>query len=135
MATTAVSVGTMKVAQISKAVGDFELVERDIPEPGRGQARVKVEACGICHSDVLVKEGLWPGLQYPPVPGHEIAGRLDALGVGVTAWKKGNRVVVGWHGGNEFVGDECRRGDSAMCVNRKGTGIDYYGGYAKYIIA
>jgi D-arabinose 1-dehydrogenase-like Zn-dependent alcohol dehydrogenase len=135
MATTAVSVGTMKVAQISKAAGDFELVERDIPEPGPGQVRVKVEACGICHSDVLVKEGLWPGLQYPRVPGHEIAGRLDALGVGVTAWKKGDRVGVGWHGGHDFVCDECRRGDFAMCVNRKVTGIDYDGGYAEYMIA
>ena len=124
----------MKAAQISKAGGDFELVERDIPEPGPGQVRVKVEACGICHSDVLVKEGLWPGLQYPRVPGHEIAGRLDALGVGVSAWKKGDRVGVGWHGGHDFVCDECRRGDFAMCVNRKVTGIDYDGGYAEYMI-
>jgi D-arabinose 1-dehydrogenase-like Zn-dependent alcohol dehydrogenase len=135
MATTAVSVGTMKAAQISKAGGDFELVERDIPEPGPEQVRVKVEVCGICHSDVLVKEGLWPGLQYPRVPGHEIAGRLDALGVGVKAWKKGDRVGVGWHGGHDFVCDECRRGDFAMCVNRKVTGIDYDGGYAEYMIA
>ena len=125
----------MKAAQISKAGGDFELVERDIPEPGSGQVRVKVEACGICHSDVLVKEGLWPGLQYPRVPGHEIAGRLDALGVGVSAWKKGDRVGVGWHGGHDFVCDECRRGDFAMCINRKVTGIDYDGGYAEYMIA
>jgi D-arabinose 1-dehydrogenase-like Zn-dependent alcohol dehydrogenase len=135
MTTTAVSVGTMKAAQISKAGGDFELVERDIREPGPGQVRVKVEACGICHSDALVKEGLWPGLQYPRVPGHEIGGRLDALGVGVTAWKKGDRVGVGWHGGHDFVCDECRRGDFAMCVNRKVTGIDYDGGYAEYVIA
>ena len=125
----------MKAAQISKAGGDFELVERDIPEPGPGQVRVTVEACGICHSDALVKEGLWPGLQYPRVPGHEIAGRLDALGVGVTAWKKGDRVGVGWHGGHDFVCDECRRGDFAMCVNRKVTGIDSDGGYAEYLIA
>jgi alcohol dehydrogenase/propanol-preferring alcohol dehydrogenase len=124
----------MKAAQISKAGGDFELVERDIPEPGPGQVRVNVEACGICHSDVLVKEGLWPGLQYPRVPGHEIAGRLDALGVGVSAWKKGDRVGIGWHGGHDFVCDECRRGDFAMCVNRKVTGIDYDGGYAEYMI-
>lgn len=135
MTTTAVSVGTMKAAQISKAGGDFELVERDIPEPGPGQVRIKVEACGICHSDVLVKEGLWPGLQYPRVPGHEIAGRLDALGAGVTAWKKGDRVGVGWHGGHDFVCDECRRGDFAMCVNRKVTGINHDGGYAEYMIA
>ena len=125
----------MKVAQISKAGGDFELVERDIPEPGPGQVRVKVEACGVCHSDVFVKEGLWPGLQYPRVPGHEIAGRLDALGAGVTAWKIGDRVGVGWHGGHDFVCDECRRGDFAMCVNRKVTGIDFDGGYAEYMIA
>jgi len=125
----------MKVAQISKAGGDFELVERDIPEPGPGQVRVKVEACGICYSDVLVKEGLWPGLQYPRVPGHEIAGRLDALGAGVRAWKKGDRVAVGWHGGHDFVCVECRRGDFAMCVNRKVTGIDHDGGYAEYVIA
>src|SRR6516162_6217095 len=97
----------MKVAQISKAGGDFELVERDIPEPGPAQVRVKVEACGVCHSDVFVKEGLWPGLQYPRVPGHEIGGRLDALGVGVTASKIGDRVGVGWHGGHDFVCDEC----------------------------
>ncbi|MGA8658178.1 MAG: alcohol dehydrogenase [Chthoniobacterales bacterium] len=125
----------MKAAQISKAGGDFELVERDIPEPGAGQVRVKVEACGICHSDVVVQEGLWPGLQYPRVPGHEIAGRLDALGAGVSAWKKGDRVGVGWHGGHDFVCDECRRGDFAMCINRKVTGIDCDGGYAEYMIA
>ena len=125
----------MKVAQISKAGGDFELVERDIPEPGPGQVRVKVEACGVCRSDVFVKEGLWPGLQYPRVPGHEIAGRLDALGAGVTARKIGDRVGVGWHGGHDFVCDECRRGDFAMCVNRKVTGIDFDGGYAEYMIA
>src|SRR5207253_7654014 len=125
----------MKAAQISKPGGDWELVERDIPEPGAGQVRVKVEACGICHSDVLVKEGLWPGLQYPRVPGHEIAGRIDAVGDGVTEWKKGQRVGVGWHGGHDFVCELCRRGDFAMCVNRKVTGIDFDGGYAEYLIA
>src|SRR5438034_1011523 len=78
----------MKAAQISKAGGDFEIVEREIPQPARGQVRIKVEACGICHSDMLVKEGLWPGLQYPRVPGHEVAGRVDAVGEGVTNWKK-----------------------------------------------
>ena len=124
----------MKVAQISKPSGDFELVERDIPEPGPGQVRIKVEACGICHSDVVVKDGLWPGLQYPRIPGHEIAGRLDALGAGVTARKIGDRVGVGWHGGHDFVCEECRRGDFAMCNNRKVTGIDYDGGYAEYVI-
>jgi D-arabinose 1-dehydrogenase-like Zn-dependent alcohol dehydrogenase len=124
----------MKAAQISKAGGDWELVERDVPEPGPGQARVKVEACGICHSDALVKEGLWPGLQYPRVPGHEIAGRVDAVGANVTSWAIGQRVGVGWHGGHCFVCEQCRRGDFAMCVNRKVTGIDFDGGYASHVI-
>ena len=126
---------TMKAAQISKAGGAWELVEREIPEPTSGHVRVKVEACGICHSDVLVKEGLWPGLQYPRVPGHEIAGRIDALGDNVTPWQPGDRVGVGWHGGHCFVCEQCRRGDFAMCVNRKVTGIDFDGGYAEYMIA
>ncbi len=125
----------MKAAQIGKPGGDFELVEREIPEPGPGQVRVKVEACGICHSDVFVKEGHWPGLKYPRVPGHEIAGRIDAIGDGVTEWKKGQRVGVGWHGGHDFVCEHCRRGDFAMCVNRKVTGFDFDGGYAEYLIA
>jgi len=124
----------MKAAQISKAGGDWELVERDVPEPGQGQVRVKVEACGICHSDALVKEGLWPGLQYPRVPGHEIAGRVDAVGANVTSWAIGQRVGVGWHGGHCFVCEQCRRGDFAMCVNRKVTGIDFDGGYASHVI-
>src|SRR5215217_3556901 len=89
---------TMKAAQISRAGGDWELVERDIPEPGVGQVRVKVDACGVCHSDVLVKDGAWPVLQYPRVPGHEAAGRIDAVGENVTAWSKVQRVGVGWHG-------------------------------------
>src|SRR6184192_3144577 len=125
----------MKAAQISKAGGDFEIVERDVPQPGRGQVRVKVEACGICHSDVIVKEVLFPGIQYPPVPGHEVGGVIDALGDGVTNWKKDQRVDVGWHGGHDFVCDHCRRGDFAMCINRKTTGIDFDGGYAEYMIA
>ena len=124
----------MKAAQISKPGGDWELVEREIPEPGSGQVRVKVEACGICHSDVLVKEGIWPGLQYPRVPGHEIAGHVDAVGGNVTGWSEGQRVGVGWHGGHCFVCEQCRRGDFAMCVNRKITGLDFDGGYAEYMI-
>src|SRR6202043_2073805 len=124
----------MKAVQVSKPGGHFELVERNIPEPVRNQVRIKVEACGICHSDSLVKEGYWPGLQYPRVPGHEIAGRIDALGSGVTAWKTGDRVGVGWHGGHDFVCDECRRGDFAMCATRKVTGFDFDGGYAEYVI-
>src|SRR5204863_905243 len=125
----------MNAAQIRKPGGDWELIERDIPDPSTGEIRVKVEACGICHSDSLVKEGLWPGLQYPRVPGHEIAGRIDAVGANVTGWKKGERVGVGWHGGHCFVCEPCRRGDFAMCVNRKVTGIDFDGGYAEYMIA
>ena len=125
----------MNAAQIRKPGGDWELIERDIPDPSTGEVRVKVEACGICHSDSLVKEGLWPGLQYPRVPGHEIAGRIDAVGENVTAWTKGQRVGVGWHGGHCFVCEQCRRGDFAMCVNRKVTGIDFDGGYAEYMIA
>jgi D-arabinose 1-dehydrogenase-like Zn-dependent alcohol dehydrogenase len=125
----------MNAAQISKAGGDWELVERNIPEPGAGQVRVKVEACGICHSDELVKEGYWPGLQFPRVPGHEVAGRIDALGANVTEWKHGQRVGVGWHGGHCFVCEQCRRGDFAMCLNRRITGIDFDGGYAEYMLA
>jgi len=125
----------MKAAQIGKPGGSWELVERDIPKPGAGQVRVKVEACGICHSDLFVKEGFWPGLQYPRVPGHEIAGRIDAVGGNVVEWKKGQRVGVGWHGGHCFVCGQCKRGDFAMCVNRKVTGFDFDGGYAEYMIA
>jgi len=125
----------MKAAQISKPGGQWELEERDIPEPGPKAVRVKVEACGICHSDVLVKEGWWPGIQYPRVAGHEIAGRIDAVGSGVTDWNQGQRVGVGWHGGHCFACDHCRRGDFAMCANRKVTGIDFDGGYAEYMIA
>jgi D-arabinose 1-dehydrogenase-like Zn-dependent alcohol dehydrogenase len=125
----------MQAAQISKPGGEWELVERVIPEPGTGQVRVKVEACGICHSDVFVKEGLWPGLAYPRVPGHEIAGHIDAVGDHVTAWRPGQRVGVGWHGGHCFVCAPCRRGDFAMCVQRQVTGLDFDGGYAEYMIA
>src|SRR2546421_2391166 len=124
----------MKAAQISNPGGDWELIERDVPDPSTGEVRVKVEACGICHSDSLVKEGLWPGLQYPRVPGHEIAGRIDEVGEKVTAWTRGQRVGVGWHGGHCFVCEQCRRGDFAMCVNRKVTGIDFDGGYATHVI-
>src|SRR2546421_10195042 len=113
----------MKAAQISKPGGDFELIERDIPEPGAGQIRVKVDACGICHSDVLVKDGLWPGLQYPRVPGHEIAGRVDALGDRVTNWKKGERVGVGWHGGHDFARGPRRGGGLGIGLYWKVDGV------------
>jgi D-arabinose 1-dehydrogenase-like Zn-dependent alcohol dehydrogenase len=125
----------MKAVQISKAGGAFELVERDIPQPGPGQVRIRVQACGVCHSDVLVKEGLWPGLTYPRVPGHEIAGVIDETGAGVTSWKKGQRVGVGWHGGQDGTCLACRRGDFGMCSNLKVCGISYDGGYQEYMIA
>src|SRR5712691_10943539 len=126
---------SMKVVQVSTPGGDFELVERPIPEPGRGQVRIKVEACGICHSDMLVKEGYWPGLQYPRVPGHEIAGRIDAVGADVANWKPGQRVGVGWHGGHDFTCDACRRGDFINCQNEKITALSHDGGYAEYMIS
>ncbi len=125
----------MKAVQVAKAGGNFEIVERNIPEPGRGEVRIKVEMCGICHSDVLVKEGLWPGLQYPRVPGHEIAGRIDAVGADVTKWKVSQRVGVGWHGGHCFICDPCRRGDFILCENEAITMLHRDGGYAEYTTA
>jgi len=126
---------TMKAVQISRPKGNFEIIERPIPEPGRTQVRIKVEACGICHSDALVKEGIWPGLQYPRIPGHEIAGRIDALGADVTLWKAGQRVGVGWHGGHCFICSYCRQGDFNNCENEKITALSFDGGYAEYMIA
>jgi D-arabinose 1-dehydrogenase-like Zn-dependent alcohol dehydrogenase len=125
----------MKAVQVSKPGGNFELVERDIPDPARGQVRIRVEACGVCHSDVLVKEGLWPGLPYPRIPGHEIAGRIDKVGEGVTQWKVAQRVGVGWHGGHDFTCDACRRGNFVLCQNEKITGLSNDGGYAEYMIS
>ena len=125
----------MKAVQISKPGGSFEVVERPIPEPGRGQVRIKVEACGICHSDALVKEGMWPGLQFPRVPGHEIAGRIDKIGADVTLWKPGQRVGVGWHGGHCFECEPCRRGDFVNCKFEKITAIHFDGGYQEYMVA
>ncbi len=124
----------MKAAQVSKPGGNFEVVERPIPEPGRAQVRIKVEACGVCHSDAIVKQSGFPGLQYPRVPGHEIAGRIDAVGAGVTQWKPGQRVGVGWHGGHCFVCDPCRRGNFILCQFEKITGISFDGGYAEYVV-
>jgi len=128
-------VAAMKVAQISKPGGDFEIVERERPEPEAGQVRIKVQACGVCHSDVLTKEGLWPGIQYPRIPGHEVAGVVDEVGAGVSAWKKGQRVGVGWHGGHDNTCRECRRGDFRNCQNVKISGISYDGGYQQYMVA
>jgi D-arabinose 1-dehydrogenase-like Zn-dependent alcohol dehydrogenase len=125
----------MKAAQISKPGGDFEIVEREIPNPEAGQVRIKVQACGVCHSDMLTKEGAWPGIQYPRVPGHEIAGLIDELGAGVAGWKKGQRVGVGWHGGQDNTCLSCRRGDFRNCVNLKIPGISYDGGYQQYMVA
>jgi D-arabinose 1-dehydrogenase-like Zn-dependent alcohol dehydrogenase len=125
----------MMVAQISKPGGDFEIVEREIPEPGTGHVRIKVQACGVCHSDVVTKDGLLPGIQYPRVPGHEVAGIIDKLGAGVTEWKQGQRVGVGWHGGQDGTCLQCRRGDFANCRNLKISGISYDGGYQQYMVA
>lgn len=125
----------MKAVQVSKPGGNFEVVERPIPQPGRGQVRIKVEACGVCHSDALVKEGVWPGIQYPRVPGHEIAGRIDAVGADVTNWKAGQRVGVGWHGGHCFICEPCRHGDFVNCKVQKITSLHSDGGYAEYMIA
>jgi D-arabinose 1-dehydrogenase-like Zn-dependent alcohol dehydrogenase len=135
MATTKVGIAPMKAAQVPKPGADFEIVERDIPQPGARQVRVKVQACGVCHSDSLTKEGQWPGIQYPRVPGHEIAGIVDEVGAGVTEWKKGQRVGVGWHGGHDETCLYCRRGDFRNCVNMQIPGISYDGGYQQYMVA
>lgn len=126
---------SMRVAQISKAGGDFEIVERPIPEPQAGWVRIKVTACGICHSDAMAKNGLWPGIAYPRVPGHEVAGVIDAVGPGVTMWKAGTRVGVGWHGGYCGKCDPCRRGNFFACVTGQVTGITFDGGYGEYMLA
>jgi D-arabinose 1-dehydrogenase-like Zn-dependent alcohol dehydrogenase len=124
----------MKVAIVPKAGADFELIEREIPQPPAGHVRIKVQACGVCFSDHLVKDGLWPGLSYPRSPGHEIAGIIDEIGSGVTSWKRGARVGVGWHGGQDNTCVQCRRGDFVNCSSLKITGISYDGGYAEYTV-
>src|ERR1043165_886216 len=125
----------MRVAQVPGPGEQFEIVERPIPEPAQGTVRIKVAACGICHSDSLVKEGLWPGIQYPRVPGHEGAGAIDALGAGVTGWAPGQRVGVGWNGGYCGQCNSCRRGDLFACETQQVTGISFDGGYGEYMIA
>jgi D-arabinose 1-dehydrogenase-like Zn-dependent alcohol dehydrogenase len=135
MATPKAPTLRMKAAQVSKPKAAFELVEREIPQPGAGQVRIKVQACGVCHSDVLTKEGSWPGIEYPRVPGHEVAGVIDEVGIHVTAWKKGQRVGVGWHGGQDNTCTSCRRGDFRNCENLKIPGISYDGGYQQYMVA
>src|SRR5436309_2123971 len=126
---------TMRVVQVSRPNGPFEIVERPIPEPGAGTVRIKVLACGICHSDSLTREGTFPGLQYPRVPGHEVAGVIDTVGPGVAGWARGERVGVGWNGGYCGRCDPCRRGEFFACVTGQVTGISYDGGYGEYLVA
>ena len=126
----------MRAAQVVSAKGQYQIVEREIQEPGAGQVRIRVQASGVCHSDVLTKEGLLPGIQYPRVPGHEVAGVVDALGAGVAGWKTGDRVGVGWHGGHCGHCDACRRGDFLVCqVAPLIPGVSYDGGHAEYMVA
>ena len=135
MSTTKVATAPMKAAQVPKPGSDFEIVERAIPEPGSGEVRIKVQACGVCHSDALTKEGVWPGIQYPRAPGHEVAGIIDEVGGGVSDWATGQRVGVGWHGGHDGTCLQCRRGDFGNCRNLKIAGISYDGGYQQYMVA
>jgi D-arabinose 1-dehydrogenase-like Zn-dependent alcohol dehydrogenase len=129
------AVGTMKAAQVPKPGAEFQIVEREIPTSGAGQVRIKVLACGVCHSDLFTKEGAWPGIQYPRVPGHEVVGTIDEVGNGAGRWKKGQRVGVGWHGGHDGTCRECRRGDFGNCRNLQVPGISYDGGYQEYMLA
>lgn len=125
----------MKAAQVQEKGGDFKIVELDKPNPSKKQVLVKIEACGICHSDAFVKDGTFPGIQYPRVPGHEVVGIIEEVGDEVDMWKKGQRVGIGWHGGHCFECDPCRRGDFINCVNAQVSGISYDGGYAEYMVA
>lgn len=124
----------MKVVSVAAPGGPLRLEERELPEPGPGQVRLKVEACGICHSDFFTVSGGWPGIEFPRVPGHEIAGRVDAIGDGVVEWKVGQRAGVGWHGGHCGECDRCRRGDFVLCRRGMVPGISYDGGYAEYVV-
>ncbi|HEY4089662.1 MAG TPA: alcohol dehydrogenase [Bryobacteraceae bacterium] len=125
----------MKAVQVPAAGGELEVVEREIPAPGPGQVRIRVQACGVCHSDSMTKDGLFPGISYPRVPGHEIAGTIDQLGSGVKGWNKGDRVGVGWHGGQDNTCLACRRGDFINCVSGLVCGISYDGGYQEFMVA
>jgi D-arabinose 1-dehydrogenase-like Zn-dependent alcohol dehydrogenase len=125
----------MKVAQISRPGGEFEIVEREIPKPADGQVLIKIQACGICHSDSVTKDGVFPWIQYPRIPGHEVVGAIDELGAGVSEWRQGQRVGVGWHGGHDGVCLYCRRGDFRNCKNVRIPGISYDGGYQQYMVA
>jgi len=134
-ASAAAAVTTMKAAQITEAGAGLSIVELEVPEPGPGEVRIKIRACGVCHSDAIIVEGLRPGVLYPRVPGHEVAGVVDALGTGVTEWRRGQRVGVGWHGGHDGTCPECRRGDFRLCRNEKNPGLSYDGGYQEYMVA
>jgi D-arabinose 1-dehydrogenase-like Zn-dependent alcohol dehydrogenase len=125
----------MKAVQVPRPGADFEVVERDIPEPGAGQLRIRVQACGVCHSDVVTKEGILPGISYPRVPGHEVAGVIDKVGSGVNNFKTGERVGVGWHGGQDGTCLACRRGDFINCANALVCGVSYDGGYQEFMVA
>ncbi len=124
----------MKAVQVEKAGGPLQVVERDIPEPGPGQVRIAVEACGVCHSDAITKEG-WMPIHFPRTPGHEVVGKIDAVGAGVDVWKVGQHVGVGWHGGHCGQCTACRSGDFVTCENQQVCGISYDGGYAEYMVA
>jgi D-arabinose 1-dehydrogenase-like Zn-dependent alcohol dehydrogenase len=126
---------TGRAMQVPSAKGAFELIQKEFPEPGPGQVRIRVQACGVCHSDSLTKEGLWPGLQFPRVPGHEVAGVVDAVSADVPLFKPGQRVGLGWHGGHCNFCPPCRRGDFVLCENGPISGINFDGGYADYVIA
>ena len=125
----------MKVAQVAKPNAVLEVIERDVPDPKPRQVRIKVQACGVCHSDMYTVAGAFPGIQYPRVPGHEVVGIVDAVGADVPDWKQGMRVGVGWHGGHCGHCSSCRRGDFITCVRGQIPGISYDGGYAEYMIA
>ena len=126
---------TMRALQVPAPGKPFQLVERPIPQPGPGQVRLKVQACGVCHSDSLTKEGYWPGIQFPRVPGHEVVGTVDAVGTNVPNWKTGDYAGVGWFGGNCGHCDPCRRGHFILCTTLQITGISFDGGYADYMLA
>ena len=125
----------MRSVQVSKPKGPLEIVERDIPEPGARHVLIKVQACGVCHSDSFTKEGSFRGIHYPRVPDHEIAGVIDVVGKDVTQWEPKQRVAVGWHGGNCGHCESCRRGDFVTCTYLQVPGIAYDGGYADYVVA
>jgi D-arabinose 1-dehydrogenase-like Zn-dependent alcohol dehydrogenase len=130
-----VAAAPMKVAQVPAPGADFQIVEREIPTPDAGQVRIRVQACGVCHSDALTKDGAWPGIEYPRVPGHEVVGLIDEVGAGVSVWTVGQRVGVGWHGGHDGTCLSCRRGDFGNCRNMQIAGISYDGGYQQYMLA